>query len=467
MRRGEGMARRADGERTGRRRRGARRGRARDPRPARSLRVAPLLVSLAVAGTAAGGCGDTAVPGDGTPTISERDSSGVRIVEVAGDPADLPVYATVPAEPERSLGALDGPPGTAFSSIADVREIPGGALLVADGGRRSLHLYDDAWRHRLSFGREGDGPGELRAITSIVAAGLDSVVVFDARAARLTTYDGAGDVLATTPVDRDVVGYPVEMRARPGGGFVVVDGRPGTRVEIAADFTLRRERLAAVRLDAEGRFVDTLAAVPGDEGALHSTTVPGSGGSFRVRQMALPLPFPRGGLLLPRPSGGVVGGSNDRFDLRWWDADGSLTRIVRWPAATRVLSAEVSEARERQLRSDVVGSVDDAAMRRTLDDLVSAIVQNVDAPDVVPAFSELHLDVEGRLWVSEYLPLAAAGEATRWRVFSPEGRPLGTVETPPGLEIVEIGRDRIFGVWRNDVDVPFLREHRIVREGGR
>jgi len=44
---------------------------------------------------------------------------------------------------------------------------------------------------------------------------------------------------------------------------------------------------------------------------------------------------------------------------------------------------------------------------------------------------------------------------------------IGSADTPPGLQILEIGRDRLLGVWKDDLDVPYVREHRIVEEGGR
>jgi len=183
--------------------------------------------------------------------------------------------------------------------------------------------------------------------------------------------------------------------------------------------------------------------------------------------MIVPLPFPRGGELVVAPSGELVGGPNDRFEIRWWDPEGRPTRIVRWPAADRPLTDDRVESRKREMRAQYERSIDDAEARRSFLERLDLVFENGKVPDVVPAFSELHLDPVGRLWVSEYLPSPGDGELTRWRVFSAEGRPLGTVETPAGLRILEIGRDRLLGVWKDDLDVPYVREHRIVEEGGR
>jgi hypothetical protein len=53
----------------------------------------------------------------------------------------------------------------------------------------------------------------------------------------------------------------------------------------------------------------------------------------------------------------------------------------------------------------------------------------------------------------------------RWTVFSPEGRALGSVVTPPGLRVLEIGRDYVLGVWQDELDVEYVRMHRLDRSG--
>jgi len=44
-----------------------------------------------------------------------------------------------------------------------------------------------------------------------------------------------------------------------------------------------------------------------------------------------------------------------------------------------------------------------------------------------------------------------------WTVFADDGHVLGTVDTPPGLEIYQIGNDYVLGVWRDETDVEHVR----------
>jgi hypothetical protein len=71
-------------------------------------------------------------------------------------------------------------------------------------------------------------------------------------------------------------------------------------------------------------------------------------------------------------------------------------------------------------------------------------------------------DPDGNLWVLAYT--RPGDERRSWTVFAPEGRALGTVETPPGLRIMEIGADYVLGVWRDDLDVEHVRMYRLDRE---
>lgn len=435
------------------------------PGPARRVRLAAA-VAVVLLGPAVAGCGSVADDGS-LDRITERDSAGVRIVEIGADSEALPVWATVPDEPGRSLGRLDGPPEYTFTDVDDVRSMPGGGLLVADAGIETVRIYDAGWTHRVSVGGEGDGPGELRTLTSVMWADRDSVVLFDGRSARITFFDAAGDLLRTRSLERDVIGYPDEAHLLPGGRLLLLDQGGGVQSEIADDFTVRRPQRFALRLAPDGTAEDTVVAFAGDESANHRSTMPASGGLVRMAIMIVPLPFPRGGELVVAPSGELVGGPNDRFEIRWWNPEGRPTQIVRWPAADRPLTDDRVESRKREMRARYEGSIDDAETRRSFLDRLDLVFEKVELPEVVPAFSELHLDDAGRLWVSAYLPSPGDGELTEWRVFSPEGRPLGTVETPPGLQILEIGRDRLLGVWKDELDVPYVREHRIVREGGR
>jgi hypothetical protein len=48
-------------------------------------------------------------------------------------------------------------------------------------------------------------------------------------------------------------------------------------------------------------------------------------------------------------------------------------------------------------------------------------------------------------------------------VFDTDGRARGTVRTPYGLEVQEIGDTTIIGVWQNELGVEHVRLHLLHR----
>jgi len=86
----------------------------------------------------------------------------------------------------------------------------------------------------------------------------------------------------------------------------------------------------------------------------------------------------------------------------------------------------------------------------------------------LPAFASLRADALGWLWaeVFEPDPVEHRDVPRTWILFDPEGRARGTVSTPPGLEVIEVGADYVLGLWTSDLDVEQVRRHRLHRGEG-
>ncbi len=106
------------------------------------------------------------------------------------------------------------------------------------------------------------------------------------------------------------------------------------------------------------------------------------------------------------------------------------------------------------------------AMRRSRDPEGPPLLAFAEA---LPAFIGLEVAEDGHLWVR--LPQTveelmsghpAQLRTDRWNVFDPEGRWLGTVETPPELEVRAFGDGWVAGIWRDALDVDYVRFHRLM-----
>lgn len=158
------------------------------------LRSSRAVVVLAAAGFLAA-CGertssDDAPDGtDGTPpAVAVRDSAGIEIVE-----STAPIWAggtpwSVGAEPEVSIGVVDGPAEYQLSAVSSAVRLPDGRILVAEGGSGELRYYGADGEHLRSVGREGEGPGEFSSVAGLALVG-DIFFVYDRDLARFSLLD--------------------------------------------------------------------------------------------------------------------------------------------------------------------------------------------------------------------------------------------------------------------------------------
>jgi hypothetical protein len=77
------------------------------------------------------------------------------------------------------------------------------------------------------------------------------------------------------------------------------------------------------------------------------------------------------------------------------------------------------------------------------------------------AYGRLLVDSEGNLWVADYSE--ERDDEGTWSVFDPEGRFLGTVETPTGGRVHQIGDDFVLGIWRDELNVEYVRLYELMK----
>ena len=82
--------------------------------------------------------------------------------------------------------------------------------------------------------------------------------------------------------------------------------------------------------------------------------------------------------------------------------------------------------------------------------------------ETIPGLSDLHFYPSGYLWAIDYTPPWDDSESAL--VFSIEGLLLGSVALPAGFEIHEIGPDYLLGIWRDELDVEYIRVYSLGRK---
>ncbi|HEX2188702.1 MAG TPA: hypothetical protein VHG51_07365 [Longimicrobiaceae bacterium] len=413
------------------------------------MRIAPVLrpAGIAALPLLAVGCGaDARAAG---PVV--RDSAGITVVENAAPAWREGEGWTVSAEPLLDVGVTDGDPAYQFSEVAGAVRLGAGTLVVADNGSKDLRFYDARGRHLRTAGRQGGGPGEFERVDALARLAGDSLLVWDSKLIRATVF-GPDGALARVVRPAGLEGMTPRFRgAFADGAFVGAQGfdpqkyfeaRPGER----------RDTVVYLRFSPAGALRDTLARVPGQEIYLDK-----SDGGFSTNAVV----FGRDGLLRVAGDRFFVG-DNGTYQVAEHSADGALRRLVR--RARPPVEATADDVRryheERESRRDY--SKAPPSMRAFMQKMAER-ERNAPHRATFPAFASFRLDEAGNLWVEDYR--RPGDEQPRWSVFDPEGRWLGTVETPAGLEVYAIGGDWILGKAKDDLDVEHVRLYRLERPG--
>jgi len=81
---------------------------------------------------------------------------------------------------------------------------------------------------------------------------------------------------------------------------------------------------------------------------------------------------------------------------------------------------------------------------------------------------------DGGLWIGVHDPDLFASEADRplsgWAnaldVFERDGRYLGRIPLPEGFTLRVVTEDALYGMWEDELEVPFARRYRLIRHAG-
>lgn len=406
------------------------------------------LTCVVLATLACAGQGDRTSP-DGESTALEaavRDSADVRIVENPRPPAGSRLDWRIGTEPAVSIGQLEGEDPYLLDRVRGALVLPDGRIVVANGGSNELRVFDEMGRHVAIWGGRGEGPREFTSLSQLHRWPGDSLLALYSQGRRLSVLDSDGNLGRAFALNRGEAFYNVED-VLPGGAILSVD--LVGRYEVPYGLT-RLEDHYRIK-DAEGEERSSLGSFAGEEWFQVST---GQGSS-----MGSTIPFGHQVTALAWGALAAVA-QNDTYEIRAFDLDGTLTRIVRrnhdlvvpTPADVEALiesrAAEVPEAERPERRAQMREFYGDRPL-----------------PDTYPAFGEVTSDLLDHLWVREY---DFPGEETpnpTWTVFDPEGHVLGFMETPAGLSILEIGEDHILGLARDDLGVEYVQLWALERSG--
>jgi hypothetical protein len=357
--------------------------------------------------------------------VVRRDSAGVTIIDNHA-PAwtDGGGWSVEPA-PLIEIGAGTAEEHQLFE-VRDVRRLSNGSILIAEPTR--FRIFDANGTLTREFGRQGRGPGEFSQMAS--AFECDGRIwvgeLFDTRVSEVDEYGSVElhqAVPAVAALSQSLAGC---LNHRPVAVYHVPDRTSPPPDEIR-------------RQDAAIAFVDGV--------------VPDSIATVRMREGRRGLLRPFGRTDVYDVAGDLlVTGDNGTSEIHVRSPAGAVERIVRLGLPTVTVT---SQDQERILAQYTEG------VPATILSEIQPLLDDMPFHETMPYFSAIHVVEDGTLWIQEYSGFRGE-QPTGWIVIDAEGRWLGDVEMPAGLNVHDIGSDWVLGVWRDANDVERVRLHRII-----
>ncbi|HEX6694345.1 MAG TPA: 6-bladed beta-propeller [Longimicrobiales bacterium] len=356
---------------------------------------------------------------------------------------------------ELRIGELEGSDDYTFGAISGV-ESDGTLTYVVDRIAKNIRVFDEQGRLVRTIGRDGGGPGELRNPSGIGLLPDGRIAVRDYGNRRYNVYSPSGDALASWPIPG---GYSTSA------SFIIdTAGRLYNPMSVAKPGEDWKSGFEV--FDSSGAVLDTIT--PPTRGLKSSTLIAERTTGGATSRAVYGIPFTPQEVWALSPRGYFVGGYTGAYAVESLFPDGKVLRVVRTLDPVAVGDDERAAAEANTLRG----------LRDTDPDYKW---NGPPVPSTKPFFGTIIVDDDGRFWVrtpqpSHEVPVpedeleGAPGGAprTRWAepsvydVFAAEGEYLGAVPLPDRFEPYVMRGDRIWGVIRDELDVPFVARYRIV-----
>jgi len=403
-----------------------------------------LLLAAACGGEAGGGA-------EWTGTV--EDSAGVQIVRNS----QQPIWGEGDAwgfEEVLTIGEAAGDPDYQFGQIAGLDATSDGRILVLDSQAQHIEVFSPDGAFERTIGQAGSGPGEFGPGAAMLMVGRgDTVVVPDAGNQRVNVILLDEGEHTSFPLRFDE-GIPMRWQMSNSGALVTQRRALNLPNQEASDVDV------IVREAYDGSIIDTLLTPPRGE------TFSLSGGLPEFHFFS---PEPAWTLL---DDGSFAFAMSDEYRISVSDLAGNLQRIITLPHEEVMVSEE-----DETIITDMISRLfeEQGVPPQALD----AIVQGISYAEVFPAFTQIRNGPEGSLWVQRvgvptdmtqderenFNPMLDQG-SDEWDVFDAEGRYLGVVTMPDRFSPFSLKGDLLYGVWRDEFEVQYVKVYRVTGLSG-
>lgn len=376
------------------------------------------------------------------------DSAGVQLVRNSLQP----IWGEGEAwgfEEVLTIGEAAGDPDYQFGQIAGLDVTSDGRILVLDNLAQHVKVYSTDGVFERTIGQAGSGPGEFGPGAAVLMVGTaDTVIVPDAGNQRVNVILlGEGEHTS----------FPLSFE----------EGIP-MRWQISNSGVLAVQRRALNLPNQEAVDVDLIARQAYDGSIVDTMLTPQRGETFSFGGG-----LPEFHFFSPEPTwtllndGTFVHAMSNEYRISVTGADGSVVRVITMPSEPVPVSAEDKEI----ITGFIVRLMGEQGVPpQALD----AIEQGISYEEQFPAFTQLRNGPEQSLWVQRigvpsdmtaderenWNPMLDQG-SDEWDVFDSEGRFMGFVTMPDRFTPFSLKGDLLYGVWRDEFEVQYVKVYRI------
>ncbi len=364
----------------------------------------------------------------GACTSGSNRASGEHSFEVTADEAGV-IHAVSRGGPKYTDALFS------YEAVATLLEDPGneesmlfrpsriltdedGWYYVEDWGNSRIAVFDPEGHFNHAFGRKGQGPGEFE-YPRIVSIEDGTVTVYDLTQSRTTRFSTGGELLSVDSHIFEARSHVSEIYHTPDGKRILL-GEPPV---MFSSSSLNRAYGTSVRATVVSSAGDTIAVLDTPEVIL--------GTQFMLEEYRLVamagVYFTGRPTLVYAPGRGLLVSTGAEPEMRWYDLEGNLTRVITIEREREEVTAEEREAIIQASREQIESAADDArrAMYRRMHELM-------EIPDTKDHWTGVLVDDSGFIWLrcmTDYTIEATERTATHM-VLSPEGEYLGSTDWP-------------------------------------
>lgn len=394
------------------------------------------LAAVFAAALSVGGCARSDADSDGAPAT--RDSAGVAIIDYSQTTVGAPRWPldSIPVHVPRGGGRE-------LFRVRSIVRFDDGRLAVANSGSNEILWFDSTGAYLRTSGGAGEGPGEFRGLAALTVIPPDSLLAWDSSLRRFQVFAGDGSYARAFELSIPGEGpsFPDVLNVTADGEILVRDFRADPEPDRPGVVETTFEIFS---YDRAGGFVDSVASAP--------AWLAFNGLANGIRFSGMTIPFALNSALAAT-GGELIVANLQAGEIRGFDLDGRLRRIVRLAAAAR--AGVTSEDVDRYVEA-AVGRAPPPAVQQ-----LRAAYASMPIPETKPLLQTVEASDDGQLWVVGWP--RSPGAATPVTVLDDGWRIAGVLELPAEFVVHVISGERVAGVWTDAMGVEEGRVYRVTR----